>query len=150
MSNRHPTYCLRCNETQPEVLQGPLDRYHVLGNPNHIVAYAKPGAEMRKHLAEKGIKAGKVRLRNGHPVPAEQLCARCIDEVTTFKNEVVKGGVFWHCGGCNKYGVIKADTPLAKATRKEAGIEAPEPCGLQFEVCMEHQNDIIHIETTFQ
>jgi len=56
------------------------------------------------------------------------LCDACKEQIQIVKD----GGVFFKCKDCGANGAIKKDAPLAKAVRKQMGIEAPEPCGVEF------------------
>ena len=69
------------------------------------------------------------------------LCTACEEQLTRFDQEVSMGGIFFKCRCCTTTGVIKADAPLAQMVRKQMNIQAPDPCGVEFDNCEEHTPD---------
>lgn len=60
------------------------------------------------------------------------LCEECADKQAAMEKAVSEGGIYFRCTDCGSTGAIKADTALSKAVREEMGIEAPKPCGIEF------------------
>jgi hypothetical protein len=65
------------------------------------------------------------------------LCDECESEEKEHHSIVKEGGVFWKCKECHRDGVIKK-SGFADHIRSHMGIEAPKPCGVEFEKCSEH------------
>jgi len=71
-------------------------------------------------------------------LPSNGFCDACEKEVDEHKRIVAAGGVYWQCRGCKQKGVIRETAELSALVRKEMKIEAPDPCGIEFEKCEEH------------
>lgn len=63
-------------------------------------------------------------------IPASEPCDECKAKQAAADEEVRRGGVYWKCTKCGSEGAIKAEHPLSKAVREKAGIEAPNPVGV--------------------
>ena len=71
-------------------------------------------------------------------LPASQPCAKCRAEIDNHKAVVAEGGIYWKCKECTREGVILARSKYAKAVRKQLKVKKPDPCGIEFEKCIEH------------
>ena len=67
------------------------------------------------------------------------ICAACEDEIAKHKQIVADGGVYWHCTECHREGVVIASSEMAAAVRAAHKLPAPEPCGIEFTKCVEHE-----------
>ena len=108
-------------------------------------------AEFQKHIIycsrgeqSKINKQVKEKLIWTH-VPADQtyitvgVCDKCIqEEKDTFKAELENGGVYFKCKECGATGMLKGDTQIAQIVREQADVKAPEPCGFEFDNCVQH------------
>lgn len=59
------------------------------------------------------------------------LCDKCADLNKQVAEVVTQGGIHFHCEDCGAAGAIRPDHPLSIAVRKQMGIEAPNPCGIE-------------------
>ena len=70
-------------------------------------------------------------------VPADmslpKICKDCLAAMAAEAEIVQKGGIFWTCIACNNTGMIEAGHPLAVFVRRQAGVEAPDPCVAQLD-----------------
>jgi hypothetical protein len=73
-------------------------------------------------------------------LPATEYCDSCKDELTEWYEIVKKGGVLFKCAECRAEGVIRP-CDYAKMIRAELGVKAPDPCGVEFESCVQHQTE---------
>lgn len=55
-----------------------------------------------------------------------------VSDIEKAKETVTKGGIFFRCKDCGAEGAIEASHSMAKVTRKNMGIRAPHPCGIEF------------------
>lgn len=87
--------------------------------------------------AEKGERHDMERKRSDVEMPRHiksgALCDDCEKEADEHAKVVVDGGVYFRCRDCKISGVVKADSLLAADVRKQHGIAAPEPCGVEFD-----------------
>jgi len=65
-------------------------------------------------------------------------CTACEDELARFAEELAKGSIFFKCEQCTTTGMIIGSHPLAEAVRKQTGVVAPNPVGIEFATCEEH------------
>ena len=81
---------------------------------------------------------GSVGIKRG-------FCDDCEVEIAEHEAMVAEGGIFWKCRACRREGVIKPGNSYANAVRRQTGIEAPEPVGVEFSgdhpcpVCLEQK-----------
>ena len=78
------------------------------------------------------------QISDREPIPYG-LCQKCQDELESFKQIVSDGGVYFKCKNCNANGVIKADSTLAIKVREITKIAPPDPVGIEFESCDQHE-----------
>jgi len=143
----HLTFCPRCGGDANDLTIGHLRRVELIDNwgrsydPKQY-AYANRGEGTRRVIQE--LEKANRRFRDwqdvpeGERVPSNGPCDKCEAELVEHKALVAAGGIYWNCNSCSQSGVIKAQSELAKAVRRHAGIEAPAPVGVQFETCDEH------------
>lgn len=127
--NPHLTYCRRCGVDAGEIiLLGTNDRVlecsvchlKLIGGgkcPEHPSAYTPFDRVIDEH----------------ERLPAIEPCDACKAEIMLHKSIVAEGGVYWKCPDGHE-GVIKATAPLAKQVRDSAGIQAPDPVGIEFTI----------------
>ncbi len=77
-------------------------------------------------LLERGIEASK------HPIVGTELCDGCKAELAEYEEIVRSGGVYWRCKDCGSSGVIKPNSTFCQMVRNQAGIQAPDPIGVEF------------------
>jgi hypothetical protein len=74
-------------------------------------------------------------------------CEDCRKELAKFKKIVEDGGAYWRCKDCNSEGVLRPETELVKDVRKQQGVHAPNPIGIEFSkewlcpVCNKEEGD---------
>lgn len=68
-----------------------------------------------------------------HKIQSGALCDDCTKKSEEHDKVIADGGVAFGCKDCHISGVIKASAPLAAAVRKQLGIAAPKPCGVEFD-----------------
>lgn len=66
------------------------------------------------------------------------LCKKCVKRQKACREMVAAGGIHFRCKECDAEGAIKADHDLSKRVREQMKIEAPKPCGVEFEKCEQH------------
>ena len=66
-------------------------------------------------------------------LPASRPCALCREKNEECAKVVAEGGIHWRCKDCGSAGAIRAASELAIDIRKQMGIEAPAPCGVEFD-----------------
>jgi NMD protein affecting ribosome stability and mRNA decay len=125
-------FCPRCGEEANElVLLGAKDKVDTCTGCGlvHYGGVAFGGACGR--CRGRSFKSRK--LEDTERVPASKLCDKCDAEMLGFKAEVERGGVYFRCTACHAEGVVKAESALAVNVRREAGVEAPAPVGVEFD-----------------
>lgn len=136
------TYCPRCHGEGKGIAIGAIRK---LIGPGGEVAYAQRDkvAQVRKAMYEKlqtnpqQIKVEK--LGEFEKVPDSEPCDKCQQELQEFDEIVKAGGVYWNCVTCHLSGVIKA-SQFAESVRESAGVAPPNPVGVQFESCQQHED----------
>jgi len=78
------------------------------------------------------------KISDNEPIPYG-ICQECQDELASFKQIVTDGGVYFKCKSCNANGVIKAGSVLAIKVRELSKIATPDPVGIEFESCDQHE-----------
>lgn len=59
------------------------------------------------------------------------ICDECQEKNRAVEQEVARGGIYWRCIDCGSAGALVAENPIAVAVRKQSGIKAPDPVGLE-------------------
>jgi hypothetical protein len=138
----HLLVCQRCGESTG-VTVGELRKAQMKkpGDKKPTWLYA-PRSQTRKAEAEAeadGYRVGAwIAVQEAERVPDPFPCQSCAAELQMFEAIVAAGGVHFRCATCHFTGVLRGESPYAQAVRRSAGIEAPEPCGVEFENCADH------------
>jgi len=135
--NCRMTYCWRCGGDGPELV--------LLGSSNfrnqcpHCEAWVYGGLRSQPcpKCGERGIGQNRTELTKYERLPGG-LCKECEDELKLHKDIVDAGGIYFKCKKCDKTGVIKGHTEIAKLVREKLKVEAPAPCGIEFDNCEHH------------
>ena len=138
------TTCPRCGGTGPEIiLVGSRDYKDICEVCGQVyIGGADPKTKREGCLRERlGANDEKVRCNSVHfrresleeneKLPGG-LCHDCEAELKVHEEVVAAGGIYWKCADCKRAGVIKHTSPLAGLVRKDAGIEPPDPVGVEF------------------
>lgn len=70
-------------------------------------------------------------------MPGSPLCVDCDKDVEDMMLVVAQGGLYWHCNCCEEEGTIEA-SEYTQAIRMAAGVPAPEPFGVLYATCAQH------------
>ncbi len=124
--NPHMTYCPRCKGEGPEImLLGAHNKVYVCSSCEmHHIGRPKKGA-CTQCSADVVFER---ELEDSERIPGS-LCKDCEAQIKM----VEEGGVFFKCKDCDAIGSIKGDHPLAIQARKQTGVAAPNPCGIEFD-----------------
>ena len=129
--NPHMTICSRCGEDGRDIL--------LLGV--HDKKWRCSSCDTINLSAGMPRECGSCKSRCGFTSEGEVgefeklvtgLCDKCAKDLKEFDKIVSEGGIYWRCKDCSATGVIRGDSPFAKAVRKEMGIAAPKPAGVEF------------------
>lgn len=128
--NAHLTYCPRCRGDGSELL--------LVGASNTLwkcgtCATEILGTQHRRSCPKCHSRDTHVlrELESWDRLPGS-LCAACEKEDAEHAEIVKSGGVYFQCTDCHAHGVVRAESPYAQVVRKAHGIEAPDPCGVEF------------------
>ncbi len=123
------TYCPRCGREGREILLvGKAIDYECESCHGHVIGIRPsscPHCEKSVGFISHGEFDGLEQRLSG------ELCESCEKEVTEFDEILKEGGIFWKCSDCKKEGMLRK-CELTESVRKEMGIEAPNPCGIEF------------------
>jgi len=142
--NPRMTFCPRCGGDGPElVLVGRDNAKYTcpecgavhLGRPDNVPEQLYRGCQKCGSRYDRGWE--RRELSEFEKLPGS-LCADCEKEIEEHQELVAQGGVYWRCAECGKQGVIRAGD-YASAVRESAKIAAPDPVGVEFERCSEHE-----------
>ena len=128
--NPRLSYCPRCGGDSNELFLIGANEwiYECSACSQKIIGYPRLG--MCPECKNRGVT--RYRKLDEHEKLPGSLCSACVKEVAEHKAIVAEGGVYWRCLKCEKSGVIRGESELAIAVRKAHGIEAPDPCGIEF------------------
>ena len=123
--NPRLTYCPRCHGEGPEII--------LVGAHDGVYECTACGM-MHIGKPKKGecAKCGSTvvfsrKLGENERLPGS-LCKGCEEQIQVVRD----GGIFFKCKDCGAIGAIKKNAELAKKVRERTGVEAPEPCGVEF------------------
>jgi len=140
--NPRLTSCRRCGEAVGVALMGNKG-YKEICQACGMVYYggrdvgvrscvAKRLNEHDKEVACGGTLFNREPLEDMESIPCE-LCDTCAKEIEEHRKVVEEGGIYWQCSDCRASGVIKSNSPICAAVRKQTGIEPPGPVGVEFQ-----------------
>jgi len=78
------------------------------------------------------------RLDEYEKVPATRPCDKCQKSLKAQKEVVEQGGIYVRCLECGMEGAL-TPSAITELVREQLGIAAPEPCGMEFDKCSEHE-----------
>ena len=131
----HLCTCPSCNKDTQELTIGVLYKAEYEGQT--IYADRDSRAKTRRELGNPDI--DWIHVKENERVPGN-LCADCEQHFKAVKEEVAAGGIHFKCKECGWEGALKKDSGIAKDVRKHSGIQAPDPVGLEFESCEQHED----------
>lgn len=130
------TVCERCGKDIGLILVGRRDKIRQCGGcKQHLIGFRE--MEPCPSCGDRGPHAYVKTLQEGDKLPGG-LCDECDKEVREHNEIVRQGGVHWKCKECKRGGVIRPSDFAAKV-REAANVPAPNPVGVEFEKCAEHQ-----------
>ena len=134
----HLTRCPRCGGPSNDLTVGAITVAHVPGDPDsHITMWSTgQGEKVRRELHAKGIDYMIRPARDGEVLPGGP-CDACQKEMDAHAAIVRSGGIYFKCDECGRRGVVKP-SPFATAVREKADVKTPDPVGLAFDHCYEH------------
>lgn len=137
--NPRVTVCRNCGKDVGIALLGARDGVYTCTQCDAKSVGGRPGKDRPGHLGacvcpSCGARDSYVKERTleDHEKLPIDLCDDCIKAEEACQQVVKEGGIFWRCVDCKSTGAIKGDAELAKQVRKEMGIPAPKPCGIEF------------------
>jgi len=130
------TFCGRCKCNMTELVEG--NNYLMIHSSGRRVL--APKGESAQIAQKLGWDPGSYSIDAAPEgrLPASTLCDSCNKELKKFAKVVKAGGVYWACATCQLTGVI-AKSAYADLVRTEAQIKAPNPTGVEFPSCEEHE-----------
>lgn len=146
----HLTICPICGGKTNSLVIGYTRKAEL---PNGKTVYCTRGQEraLRKSLVDSGVlhsyefdQLEWKSLEENEQVPDSEPCKKCKEEIqkeqTVLAEAVAEGGVYFRCLQCKCRGVFTKESNIAVEVRKVSGKEAPEPIGIEFNNCEEHNN----------
>ena len=145
----HLTICPICGDKTNSLVIGHTRKAKL---PNGKTVYCTRGQEdsLKRKLVDQGIlhsirdRLEWKQLDEMERVPDPEPCEKCKAEIQKEQNmlieEVAAGGVYFRCLQCKCQGAFTKESDIAVEVRKQTGKEAPEPVGIKFNTCEEHNN----------
>jgi len=138
----HLTICPSCGGDGDAITVGIIRKATL---PNGQTVYANQGQTTKtgRDLVNKGIinspydLAWETITDPNERIISSQPCRKCIEHINEMEQIVKEGGVYFKCKECQQDGVIKKNK-FTNRVREHTGIEAPDPCGVEFNYCVEH------------
>lgn len=143
----HLCYCPRCGGESNSLTIGHLkkalisrtpDGKPVSGEKQYVYANRGKTTQTAREMEKKGWTIGMWEEVEEHEKVPGDICDDCCSELAEWDQIIKNGGIYWRCKSCEKQGVIKPSAPICKAVREEAGIEKPDPIGIEFDTCVQH------------
>lgn len=138
----HMSICPRCGGDGEELILGDLRKAEVNGTGQYVYANRGKTSEAGQDLEKQGVIINRHDLHweaveEHERVPASRPCNKCEADIEMQEGLVKAGGVYFRCTVCHCEGVIK-DNEFTRDIRKNAGVEAPKPIGVEFDNCENH------------
>jgi hypothetical protein len=137
--NPHLTYCPRCGGESKELILIGNRKYKTLCSNCNTMNYGSRKNEKCGRCKEQMFNAKQEEISEWEKLPATEPCDKCKEEIDQHRKIVAAGGVYVRCKTCNMKGVAIPESQAAKMTREAMKIQAPDPCGLEFENCEQHK-----------
>ena len=126
--NPHLTFCPRCGGDGPDLLLlGAVDKvYRCLKCGMLHIGYPK-GKICQKCSGDVEFE----RKLDDHERLPGNWCDACEKEAKEHEEIVDAGGIYFKCADCKVEGVLKP-SEYTELVRKQIGVEAPKPCGIEY------------------
>jgi len=128
-ANKRDLVCPRCSQKNGSVILG-IREYAGICNACKMFNVGLSETDTACQVC-KSIDIKPKRVPPNMPLP--KLCDACLKELAGEAEVLKAGGIFWQCLACGSTGMLGGCHPLAIATRKQAGVVAPNPCGVKFD-----------------
>jgi len=135
----HLCFCRRCGEDTGAMTVGAMVKYET---PDGRLLYAQAGkgSQAARDAGINILQCKKLEVEAGEKVPDIELCSNCEKELENFHAIVKAGGVYFRCKECENEGVIRK-SEFADEVRRLNKVEAPAPCGVEFDTCSQHTGE---------
>lgn len=130
----HLTVCTRCGEETNALTIGEL--WKAKYQNQYVYFYRRDRRKIEKQLNHQFRDDQIQRVGEFERVPFG-VCEACETELETYKQIVSDGGVYFECTECRRSGVIKA-SDFTREIRERNNIPAPNPIGVRFDSCQQH------------
>jgi len=138
--NPRLTICRNCGKDVGVALLGSREGLYTCTSCGTHSIGGRPGKDRPGHLGSSicpkcEASDSYVRERSiedGEKLPIE-LCDECKKLEDDTAQMVREGGVYFKCAKCGSAGAIKGTHELAIEVRKKLEVEAPKPCGIEFD-----------------
>lgn len=127
----HLCFCPRCGGESNSLAVG-----HILKAEHEGQTYYANRGQTRKVSQQLGATLHWEQVEEGERIPGA-VCDACEKELAMQKQVVNEGGIYFQCKECGQRGVIRACN-FTEKVREHMKIAAPEPCGVEFNFCVEH------------
>lgn len=136
----HPRFmiCFICGDETDGLAIGAMRKAEL--NGKWVYANVGKTSEAVRNLIkaghmEHGERLHWVALEDNEKVPSAEPCESCMKKIKTERKAIAEGGIFFTCKQCGLKAILSADAPISKRVRKDTGIAAPNPVGLESEGC---------------
>lgn len=129
--NPRITVCVDCRKEVGVALLGANDKVFVCRpHGQYVVGGLSPGQRTPCGCTSRDLVFERI-LEEHAKLPMER-CAECVEKREAQKKMVEEGGILFQCVDCGCEGAIRPGHPMAVAVRKQLGVPAPKPCGVEF------------------
>lgn len=129
-ANPHMMACHACGEAYGVMLLGDNDSIWECGHGTKCVG--RPDQREYKCGCAPRNFAKKRRIEE-HEKIVNGTCDPCIARFKLQDEWVKEGGIYFKCTDCGCAGAIRANSEIAQDVRLKLKIEAPAPCGIDFD-----------------
>ena len=142
----HLTYCPICKGNAEELTIGTVLKYY--GEETDILlGFGHPGGALAHELIRQEVSYRTEAVGEAERLPAGGPCPDCRADIMhqrlEFEEEIKKGGAFWSCQVCGKYGVVVHNDSVGfcAALRGQTGIAPPNYLEVKFVRCEQHASE---------
>jgi hypothetical protein len=96
----------------------------------------KTGVKTCQKCGSRGGRIERKELDEYERLPSMEPCDKCKEFQQQAELHAKDGAIIGKCLKCHSKFVIKGDAEIAKAVRKQLGIEPPKLCGVELDTCV--------------